>query len=64
MPTQPQEIIRTRETLPKNAPKREANAKVALYLAAGALRSKPSRDPATQGWIVTTDWELIGENEK
>jgi hypothetical protein len=63
MPTQLPEIVRTTESFPKDTPKRQVEAKAALYRAAGAIRSQPSRDPATEGWIVTTDWELFDGND-
>jgi len=54
--------VTTVERFPEKTKKADIAAKVALNIAAGAIKSSSSTDPSTKDWLITTVWNVIGGN--
>lgn len=54
--------VTTVERFPSTTTKEDIAAKVALNVAAGAVKASSSMDQNTQDWLITTVWNVIGGN--
>ncbi len=62
MPNSLPATVTTVERFPSTTTKEDVAAKVALNIAAGAIKSSSSTDPSTKDWLITTVWNVIGGN--
>jgi hypothetical protein len=53
--------VTTVEKFPLTTPQSDVEAERDLRIKAGAIRSTITKD--AQNWILTTEWNVIGEND-
>lgn len=56
-------IVETREEFPADTTEAEMQGEVDLRMRAGAIRSSYRKDEERNVWILTTQWNVIGDND-